>query len=55
MEAMQETVCRFFERIDRDLERSRELRSNLQGLLNDVRRANQRQSRANDDLQERTL
>ncbi|GFO67911.1 hypothetical protein GMLC_14900 [Geomonas limicola] len=40
----------FFRRIDRDLERSRELRRDLHALLIDVRRANQRQPRNDDAL-----
>lgn len=55
MEAALELASPFFDRIDRDLERSRELRRSLQDLLGDVRRANQRQSGESDALQIRPL
>jgi len=50
MEAALEVASPFFDRIVRDLERSRELRRNLRDLLCEVRRANERQSGASDDL-----
>ena len=50
MEAALELASPFFDRIDRDLEKSRELRRSLQDLLGDVRRAKERQPGASDDL-----
>lgn len=53
MDAMQEhleaVASPFFSRIDRELERSRELRQNLNDLLQDIRRINARLQPRNHD------